>query len=406
MTPRDETVVAARRLTKIYGRRVGCLEVDLEVGRGEIFGLLGPNGAGKSTLVRLLLGLLRPTAGEARLLGRWPGPPVLRRAGYLPELFRYPEWATAAEVLGFHAALLGIERPARAAEAGRVLARVGLAGAGGLRVGAMSKGMQQRLGLAVALLGDPVVIFLDEPTSALDPVGRREVRRLLGELRREGKTIFLNSHLLTEVEMVCDRVAVMRAGRVAAAGRLEELLPPADEVEVRLGWDSLSSADVAAAAARAGWRPAHPPTPEITGPAGGTQATAAGQGTVGRWRFVPGTGLAAGEAEDRAADGDRPFGTEAAEAVPALVAALVAAGARVYEVRPLRRTLEDLFVELVGGAAAEASGTGTPGGASAAPSGADTPGGASARPSGADAPGEPAAADAGTDTAGGGRRGA
>ncbi len=336
-----EAAVAALGLTKIYGRRVGCLEVDLEIGRGEIFGLLGPNGAGKSTLVRLLLGLLRPTAGQARLLGRAPGPSALGRVGYLPELFRYPEWATAAEVLGFHGALLGLDRASRAGEATRALSRVGLAGAGRLRVGAMSKGMQQRLGLAVALLGDPEVVFLDEPTSALDPVGRREVRQLLAELRREGRTVFLNSHLLTEVEMVCDRVAVMRAGRVAAAGRLEELLPPAGEVRVRLGAGSPPPDEVTAAAAQAGWRvAASPPSGE----------------TAGAWRLLPG---AAGSAPPP---------------VPALVAALVAVGARVHEVQPVRRTLEDLFVELVGGGPPDATSgaTGaTPGTRGGARAGAD-----------------------------------
>lgn len=311
--PAEAPPVLARSLTKIYGRRVGCLEVDLLVPRGSVFALLGPNGAGKSTLVRLLLGLLRPTAGEALLFGQPPGPRALQRVGYLPEQFRYQEWATPEEILGFHAALLGL--PIDPDRARRALQRAGIADASRVRVGNFSKGMQQRLGLAVALLGDPDLVFLDEPTSALDPVGRKEVRELLLELRGEGKTVFLNSHLLTEVEAVADHVALMREGRIVAQGSLEQLLGPG-HLELRARMDGELSKDLGEAARPLGWELLSIDRAEPQG--------------VFSVRF-------------RAAS---PSGEER---VAHLVGWLVGKGAEVFEVRPRRRTLEDLFLELVGG---------------------------------------------------------
>lgn len=208
-------------LTKFYNRRAACDHVHLAVNQGEIFGLLGPNGAGKSTLVKMLVGLVYPSAGSARVLGfplRELAP--RRRIGYLPELFRYPPWLSAAEVLTFHAELLGVRLAA--VERERLMARVGLDGRGQDQVRGFSKGMQQRLGLAVALVGNPDLVFLDEPTSALDPVGRFEVSRLMLELKAEGKTIFLNSHLLSDVEKICDSVALIDQGRVLFQGPLAE----------------------------------------------------------------------------------------------------------------------------------------------------------------------------------------
>ncbi|MBX6378842.1 MAG: ABC transporter ATP-binding protein [Clostridia bacterium] len=312
--------VLATGLTKRYGRHIGCAGVDLEVPRGSVFGLLGPNGAGKSTLVRLLLGLLRPDDGHAYLLGRSTRDPASRRrVGYLPELFRYPDWLTATEVLVHHGRLAGLDPDEATRQARDLLHLVGLEERARSRVGSFSKGMQQRLGLACALLGEPELVFLDEPTSALDPLGRREVRALIRRLQARGTTVFLNSHLLTEVEEVCDTVAVMRRGRVVATGSLDELLAPAAEVELWLEDPAGRAAQVMAGAGRAvRVNGLAPPVAAVA------SAWASGTVAVTAWRVRLDTG---GE-------------------VPDLVAGLVRAGVAVHAVRPVRRELEDLFVAL------------------------------------------------------------
>src|SRR5438105_7217804 len=197
----------------------------MTVPRGEVFGFLGPNGAGKTTGVKLLAGLVRPTSGEAWVLGRPLGHLRTRaRIGYLPELFRYQPWLSGREVLGVHCELAGLPRATWKEEIQQALGTVGLAQRGDDKVGTYSKGMQQRLGLGVSLLGRPELVFLDEPTSALDPVGRHDVRQIIHKLRERETAVFLNSHLLTEVEMVCDRVAIVDHGRVVASGQLDQLL--------------------------------------------------------------------------------------------------------------------------------------------------------------------------------------
>jgi ABC-2 type transport system ATP-binding protein len=229
--------IAARGLAKRYGRIDALHDLTLRVAPGECLGFLGPNGAGKSTAVKVLLGLVRPTGGDAELLGRPLGDRATRRRiGYLPELFRYPEWLSAREVLAFHARLLRLAGAPRAIDT--VLDEVGLRARADDRVAAYSKGMQQRLGLAVALLGDPELVFLDEPTSALDPLGRSDVRALIERLRARGTAVFLNSHLLGEVERVCDRVCVVDRGRVVVEGTIDALLGAARGVRVLLddGW--------------------------------------------------------------------------------------------------------------------------------------------------------------------------
>jgi ABC-2 type transport system ATP-binding protein len=218
-------VLAVRGLEKRYGR-VGALRgVDLEVEAGELVGLLGPNGAGKSTLVKIACGLVRPSAGRAEICGSAAGSPPARAAlGYLAELFRFPGWQRADEVLALHQRLAGSD--GGASERAELLELVGLSGARDRRVEEMSKGMQQRLGLAQALVGRPRLLLLDEPTSALDPAGRRDIRAALEELRRLGIGVLLNSHLLSEVELVCDRVAILSKGAIVAAGRPAELARP------------------------------------------------------------------------------------------------------------------------------------------------------------------------------------
>lgn len=220
--------IEARGLEKRYGARLGrralqaLAGVDLRVERGAAFGFIGPNGAGKTTFVKTLLGVVRPTGGEVRLLGGDPQDPRVRaRVGYLPERLRLsPAW-TPLELLDSVARLKGLRRTRAAAMA--LLEEVGIAEAAGRRVGAFSKGMKQRVGLAVALVGEPELLLLDEPTDGLDPPARVQVRQLLGRRLASGATLFLNSHLLSETERICDRIAVLVKGRVVREGRIEEL---------------------------------------------------------------------------------------------------------------------------------------------------------------------------------------
>jgi ABC-2 type transport system ATP-binding protein len=270
----------AAEVHKSYGSIQALKGVSVEVGEGELVGLLGPNGAGKSTLVKIACGLVRPSGGWARIAGAPAGSPAAHRAlGYLAELFRFPDWLTADEMLGMHQRLAGSD--GGAAERGRLLEAVGLAEAAERRVGTMSKGMQQRLGIAQAMVGGPRLLLLDEPTSALDPAGRRTVRRLLEDLRGQGVAVLLNSHLLSEVELVCDRVAIIARGEVVAAGTPDQLSRPGG-VEVDTG------------------------------------------------------------------NGTRVFERAGRDDAPAIVRDLVAAGENVYEVRVLRSSLEDAYLEAVG----------------------------------------------------------
>jgi ABC-2 type transport system ATP-binding protein len=272
--------LSARGLEKRYGSTVALGGVDLEVNEGELVGLLGPNGAGKSTLVKIACGLVRPTRGSAEIAGAGAGSLEARRQlGYLAELFRFPGWYSGDEVLQLHQRLSGSSGGER--ERTELLELVGLADARDRRVEAMSKGMQQRLGVAQALVGSPRLLLLDEPTSALDPVGRRTVRLLLEELRERGTSVLLNSHLLSEIELVCDRVVILLRGQVVTEGSPAEL-SRARGIEVETD-----------------------------------------EGT-------------------RTYDGGR-------EDVPRLVAELVAAGRQVYGVRVLTSTLEETYLEAVGG---------------------------------------------------------
>ncbi len=275
------SALAVHGLRKRYGPVEALRGVDLEVGEGELVGLLGPNGAGKSTLVKILVGLVRASEGSAEVGGARAGSSAARAAlGYLAELFRFPGWYTADEVLELHQRLAG--STGGSAERRRLLELVMLGEAAGRRVDGMSKGMQQRLGIAQALVGEPRVLLLDEPTSALDPVGRRIVRELLEGLRDRGTSVLLNSHLLSEIELVCDRVAILRGGEVVAAGAPRDLASPRG---IELETD---------------------------------------EGT----RLIPGA---------------------TREDAPRLVAEAVAAGRQVYGVRILASTLEEVYLEVVGG---------------------------------------------------------
>src|SRR3954452_17089145 len=236
--------VEVEDLVKRYGRTTALAGLSMTVERGEVFGFLGPNGAGKTTAVKLLIGLARPTSGGGTVLGAPLGDRLTRRRiGYLPELFLYQPWLRAREVLSLHCRLAGVPRKEWRAQIDETLGLVGLADRAGDVVGDFSKGMQQRLGLGVSLIGRPELVILDEPTSALDPVGRTDVRGIIRTVRERGTAVFLNSHLLTEVERVCDRVAVVDRGRVLAAGRLDEVL---GDPAVRIRVSGLDAAALAA----------------------------------------------------------------------------------------------------------------------------------------------------------------
>ncbi len=217
-------------------------EVSLKVGAGEIFGLLGPNGAGKSTLVKVLLTVVKPSVARGEMLGRPIGDKkTLARVGYLPEQHRLAPYLTARQAVEFVAALSGVDRATRKKRAAELLDRVGLSKWMDRRVNVFSKGMRQRAGLAAALVNDPQIIFLDEPTDGVDPVGRVEIRDLLIQMRREGRTVFLNSHLLGEAEQVCDRVAILVQGRVVKQGSMADLQKEGSRQELTVRWGAASA---------------------------------------------------------------------------------------------------------------------------------------------------------------------
>ncbi len=222
--PVDQSVIATDGLCKTYGSVEALKGVSLSVNRGEIFGLLGQNGAGKSTLIKILLGIVRKSDGGAMLLGETAGRSDIRkRVGYLPEDHQFPQYHTGASLLHFYGQLYGMSRAERNRKIPEVLETVGIRKRMDYKLRTYSKGMKQRLGIAQAIFHNPDVIFLDEPTDGVDPVGRKELRELFEKLRDEGKTVFVNSHLLGEVELMCDRVAILQRGELAQIGTVAEL---------------------------------------------------------------------------------------------------------------------------------------------------------------------------------------
>jgi ABC-2 type transport system ATP-binding protein len=304
MTP----VIQAEGLRKVYRsrfgtRRVTALDgVDLCVGPGEVFGLLGPNGAGKTTAVKILLGLTRPTRGSARLFGvPVADPESRRRVGYLPEGHRFPGYLTARQTLSIFGRMSGMERAAVKSRIPQLLERVRLSEWGDVKVKKFSKGMTQRLGLAAALVHDPEVLLLDEPTDGVDPVGRREIRDLLRGEAERGRAILLNSHLLSEIELTCDRVAVLRSGKVAAEGRIADLTAQGSRYKMT--------------------------------------ASPIDDSLVSAFRE-------SGASVERV-NGHLVLGTRDLAHLNGLVDTLRARGAMLAELTPVRSTLEDVFVDLV-----------------------------------------------------------
>lgn len=300
-----ETAIEAAGLRKEFGEKVAVADLTLSVARGEVFGFLGPNGAGKTTSVKMLLGLTNPTAGTATLLGHPLGNRQARaRIGFLPEHFRFHEWLTATEFLDLHGRLYGMSNDRRSAVIPDLLELVGLGQRAKTKLSAFSKGMLQRIGLAQAMINDPELIFLDEPTSGLDPLGRRLVRDIITGLRSEKTTVFLNSHLLSEIELTCDRVAFIREGRILQVASLDELESENLQITLRVGR----------------------PTPELLS---------------GLANF--GSGI-----ELEPIKGRIQLTIKNEEQIPLLVNWLVSQGQNVYELSPKRLSLEDRFLQIVG----------------------------------------------------------
>ncbi len=295
-------IIETHALTKKYGNKTACDKIDLTVKAGQVYGFLGRNGAGKSTCIKMLTGLVHPTSGSGTVLGKPLGNVAAReKMGYLPELFRYQEWMTGLDLLNFHMQMIKMKNAQE--QIGRVLKLVGLKGQEKYKVGSYSKGMQQRIGLACALLSRPQLLFLDEPTSALDPIGRKDIRDIIVDLKKEGTTIFLNSHLLSEVEAVCDHVTFINKGKLIKSARMDDLLMNnilltirakgiTEEVLAKLGkqYDSLQIL----------------------------------------------------------ADGNLTVSLNDYEEIPSLASGLIADGVTLYELTPHRETLETVFMQMVG----------------------------------------------------------
>jgi ABC-2 type transport system ATP-binding protein len=316
---RGEPAIDLRRVDKRYGGKVHALrDAALRVEHGQIFGLLGPNGAGKSTLVKILMTVVKPTACDGRMLGRPVGDKsALRRVGYLPEHHKFPDYLTGRQVLDFYAALAGVPRVERRKRENELLDLVGLSAWADKRVRSYSKGMRQRVGIAQALMNDPDLVLLDEPTDGVDPVGRRDIRNVLSAMKDRGKTVLLNSHLLSELEMVCDRVAIMVKGRLWAQGTLDELTAADQRYELEVAGEG-----------EAGPRLIEAELAKVTQPG------------------PKGLALITGEAVSVQGSTIRVETTDAGKVQP-IIDALRRAGLVIRTVRGFRPSLEDLFIRAV-----------------------------------------------------------
>ncbi len=301
--PTDHLAIEAIGLRKQFGSKVAVRGLSLQVRRGEIFGFLGPNGAGKSTSIKMLLGLVKPTSGQAQILDcPFTNVEVRRKVGFLPEDFRFYDWLTASELLTLHGRLSGLSPAQLRDRVPSYLDLVGLAPQRDRRLRGFSKGMMQRIGLAQALIHEPELIFLDEPTSGLDPMGRHLVRDIIRGERNRGATVFLNSHLLSEVEITCDTVVFIKQGEVAGSRDLRS--SPEGEIRVRVRANNL------------------------------------------RQEMIPGLSPWANSAQ---LQGDRlTFSTGSMNSLPEILRYLVASKADVFEFTPQRLSLEESFLKIMG----------------------------------------------------------
>jgi ABC-2 type transport system ATP-binding protein len=293
-------VLLTENLSKVYQNKMACQDICLSVKEGQVFGLLGLNGAGKSTLLKMLLGLVRPSSGKAQVMGRRAGDIEVRyKTGYLPEMFRFYDWLSGWELLSFYARLYQIPVQEEKTAIYEVLELVGLQGQEKYKIKTYSKGMQQRLGLARAVLHKPALVLLDEPTSALDPLGRKDVRDTIKRLQERGTTIFLNSHLLGEVEMTCSHLGFIKQGRLIACGPMDSFGSSESEITIEV-----EHLDPAILKNRQGC-------------------------TINK-------------------DGLLQFKVMNRQEVPLIVSEIVQAGGQVYRVESKNRSLEQVFIELMG----------------------------------------------------------
>lgn len=333
----SDLAIDLTHVEKIFKGKVHALRgIEMRVHRGEVFGLLGPNGAGKSTLVKIMMTLVRPTRAQGSLLGKPIGDkPTLMKVGYLPENHRFPRYLTGRQTIEFFAALSYMPREHRKRRAAELLDVVGMSAWADRKIGTYSKGMMQRVGLAQALSANPDLILLDEPTDGVDPGGRREIRDVLSHLRQQGTTVFINSHLLSELEMICDRVAILVNGIVAKQGTIDDLALAKQryEFDVVTGNGAVLKDAVSAALAATFTRtttfPANPAYPHWQPP----PAIEHGTLSDGKWVELQGATLRVGA-------------TDVQEVQP-MIDALRRNGLSLKRVQQVRPTLEDLFIEAV-----------------------------------------------------------
>ncbi|MCC6951279.1 MAG: ABC transporter ATP-binding protein [Phycisphaerales bacterium] len=314
---------------KVYKGKVHALRgIEMRVHAGEVFGLLGPNGAGKSTLVKILMTVISATRADGTMLGRPIGDKhTLSRVGYLPEHHRFPEYLTGGQVLDFFGALSGVPRADCKRRSAELLDLVGMTAWRNHRVKGYSKGMRQRIGIAQALMSDPDLVILDEPTDGVDPVGRRDIRSMVTRLRERGKTVFLNSHLLSELEMVCDRVAILVQGRVASQGTVDDLTRFRQFYEIEV----VPTASGAAADLLLSCLPG--PAAASLAPVGGGRTATRGMLDASTWVELDGATLR--------------VGTQDPASVAPLIDRVRQSGLTLRALRPVRPSLEDLFMEAV-----------------------------------------------------------
>lgn len=338
-SPSSDWAIDLTHVSKVYSagfRKQGVHAlrgIDMRVRRGEVFGLLGPNGAGKSTLVKILMTVIRPTRADGTLLGRPVGhKATLAKVGYLPEHHRFPEYLTGEQVVDFYAAMCGMNRQERRKRTPALLELVGMKDWAKTRVRGYSKGMRQRVGIAQALAADPDLVVLDEPTDGVDPVGRRDIREVLTRIKDEGRTVFLNSHLLSELEMLCDRVAILVQGTVASQGTIDELTVDQRRYEVEI--------DPAGESVEPLLRRVLPELASATPlnvEAGAVKAVQhvawMGQLATGQKYAITPLGIT--------------IGTQDAAFVQPMIDRLRAAGVTIKALRPIRPSLEDLFMQAV-----------------------------------------------------------
>jgi ABC-2 type transport system ATP-binding protein len=335
--PTGDLAIDLRDVAKRYkGNHLALRGIEMHVRAGEIFGLLGPNGAGKSTLVKIIMTIVRPTRASGTVLGQAVGhKPTLARIGYLPENHRFPRYLTGRQIVEFFGEMAKVDRRTAKRRAAELIDLVGMSKDADRKVSTYSKGMAQRIGLAQALVNDPDLVLLDEPTDGVDPVGRRDIRDVLLELRSRGKTVFINSHLLGELEMICDRVAILLAGEVAKQGTIADFSLDRRHYEIEVQPDARGIRPLREVlGARVAPVPMPPPPPPRPGmPPPPPRTIERGETQAGVRIEIEGNVV-------------RAPGADAA-AVQPLIDALRAAGLLVQRVQPIKPSLEDLFIEVV-----------------------------------------------------------